>query len=79
MDSFDCSSIIHFGSAGAVFKELRIGDLVLGEEIVEYENLVSRTIYENRRCLILELAFEQHFQNTGELFRLKLDNLADNQ
>jgi adenosylhomocysteine nucleosidase len=37
IDHFKCASIIHFGSAGAVSSELRIGDVVIGDEVVEYD------------------------------------------
>jgi adenosylhomocysteine nucleosidase len=37
LDHFDCTTLYHFGSAGALAPELRIGDVVIANDIVEHD------------------------------------------
>ncbi|MEW6056982.1 MAG: 5'-methylthioadenosine/S-adenosylhomocysteine nucleosidase [Bdellovibrionota bacterium] len=37
IDTFDLEEIIHFGCAGALSNELKIGDLVLADTVIEYD------------------------------------------
>ncbi len=37
IDQFDCEMIFHMGSGGAISPDLEIGDIVVGEEIVEHD------------------------------------------
>ena len=37
IDHFQCDLIIHFGSAGALAGDIKIGDFILGKEILEHD------------------------------------------
>src|SRR4051812_5701355 len=39
LDHFSCRNIFHFGSAGALSSELKIGDFVLAKDIIEHDFL----------------------------------------
>jgi adenosylhomocysteine nucleosidase len=37
LEHFDCTTLYHFGSAGALAPELRIGDVVIANDVVEHD------------------------------------------